>query len=327
MADLSTTYMGLKLKNPIIAASSGLTDTLEKVKTLEKDGIGAIVLKSLFEEQIQMEIDSLGVNNMFNTYTDAENYVSYYTKEQNVNKYLTLIEESKKAVDVPIIASINCMSAGEWVNFAKKIETAGADGIELNMFILPSDADLSGVEIESIYFDLVEKITSIVNIPIALKISSYFSGMANTLVKLSNTKISSLVMFNRFYNPDIDLETESLTSNRIYSVPEENSNNLRWIGILSGKLNCDISSTTGIVDGESALKNMLVGANTVQIASTLYKNSTSYIGTILNEMEAWMDSKNYSSLSDLIGKLNASSIKHPIVFERSQFMKYYSDHH
>ena len=327
MADLSTTYMGLKLKNPLIAASSGLTDTLEKVKTLAKDGIGAIVLKSLFEEQIQMEIDSLGVNNMFNTYTDAENYVSYYTKEHNVNKYLTLIEESKKAVDVPIIASINCMSAGEWVNFAKKIEAAGADGIELNMFILPSDADLSGVEIESIYFDLVEKITSIVNIPIALKISSYFSGMANTLVKLSNTKVSSLVMFNRFYNPDIDLETESLTSNRIYSVPEENSNNLRWIGILSGKLNCDISSTTGIVDGESALKNILVGANTVQIASTLYKNSTTYIGTILNEMEAWMDSKNYSSLSDLIGKLNASNIKHPIVFERSQFMKYYSDHH
>ncbi len=327
MADLSTTYMGLKLKNPLIAASSGLTDTLEKIKTLAKDGIGAIVLKSLFEEQIQMEIDSLGVNNMFNTYTDAENYVSYYTKENNVNTYLTLIEESKKAVDVPIIASINCMSVGEWVDFAKKIEAAGADAIELNMFILPSDADLSGEEIESIYFDLVDKIAAIVNIPIALKISSYFSGMANTLVKLSNTKISSLVMFNRFYNPDIDLETESLTSNRIYSVPEENSNNLRWIGILSGKLNCDISSTTGIENGETALKNILVGAKTVQIASTLYKNSTSYIGTILNEMEAWMDSKKYTSLSEITGKLNASNIKHPIVFERSQFMKYYSDHH
>ncbi len=327
MADLSTTYMGLKLKNPLIAASSGLTDTLEKVKTLADDGIGAIVLKSLFEEQIQMEIDSLGVNNMFNTYTDAENYVSYYTKEHNVNKYLTLIEESKKAVDIPIIASINCMSAGEWVDFAKKIESAGADAIELNMFILPSDAELSGKEIEAVYFDLIEKITSILKIPIALKISSYFSGMANTLVKLSNSGISSLVMFNRFYNPDIDLETETLTSNRIYSVPEENSNNLRWIGILSGKVNCDISSTTGIENGETALKNILVGAKTVQIASTLYKNSTNYIGTMLRDMDAWMDSKNYASLSEITGKLNASNIKHPIVFERSQFMKYYSDHH
>ena len=327
MADLSTIYMGLKLKNPLIAASSGLTDTLEKVKTLANDGIGAIVLKSLFEEQIQMEIDSLGVNNMFNTYTDAENYVSYYTKEHNVNKYLTLIEESKKAVDVPIIASINCMSASEWIKFAKKIEDAGADAIELNMFILPSDVNLTGEDIESIYFDLVSKITSIVNIPIALKISPYFSGMANTLVKLSNSGISSLVMFNRFYNPDIDLETETLRSNRIYSVPEENSNNLRWIGILSGKLNCDISSTTGVNDGLTAIKNILVGANTVQIASTLYKNTTSYIGTMLKEMETWMDSKKYKSLSEITGKLNASNIKHPIVFERSQFMKYYSDHH
>ncbi|MEA2040954.1 MAG: dihydroorotate dehydrogenase-like protein [Bacteroidota bacterium] len=325
MINLETTYMGLQLKNPLIAASSGLTDSVDKIKTLAEDGIGAIVLKSLFEEQIQMEI---GVNStMFDGYTDDQNYVTYYTKEYNVNKYLTLIEESKKAVDVPIIASINCMSAGEWVDFAKKIESAGADAIELNMFILPSNTELTGEKIESVYFDLVDKITSIVKIPVALKISSYFSGMANTLVKLSNSGISSLVLFNRFYNPDIDLETETLTSNRIYSVPEENSNNLRWVGILSGKVNCDISSTTGIENGETAIKNILVGAKTVQIASTLYKNSTTYIGTILKDMESWLDSKNYKSLSEITGKLNASNIKHPIVFERSQFMKYYSNHH
>jgi len=327
MADLSTTYMGLKLKNPLIAASSALTDTLEKVKTLAKEGIGAIVLKSLFEEQIQMEIDSLGTNNMFNTYSETENYVSYYTKENNINNYLKLIEESKKAVDVPIIASINCRSAGEWINFAKKIEDAGADAIELNMFILPSDVNLTGEEIEAIYFNLVKKITSVIKIPIALKISSYFSGMANTLVKLSNSGISSLVMFNRFYNPDIDLKTETLISSRIYSVPEENSNNLRWIGILSGKLSCDISSTTGVDNGLTAIKNILVGANTVQIASTLYKNSTNYVGTMLQEMKTWLDSKNYKSISEITGKLNSSNIKHPLVYERSQFMKYYSNHH
>lgn len=327
MADLSTTYMGLKLKNPLIAASSALTDTLEKVITLAKEGIGAIVLKSLFEEQIQMEIDALGTNNMFNTYSEAENYVSYYTKEHNVNNYLKLIEDAKKAVDVPIIASINCKSAGEWTNFAKKIEDAGADAIELNMFILPSDENVSGEEIEKTYFDLISEIKSIVQIPIALKISSYFSGMANTLVKLSNSGISSLVMFNRFYNPDVDLDTETLTSSRIYSVPEENSNNIRWIGILSGKLNCDISSTTGIDNGLTAMKNILVGANTVQIASALYKHSTHYVGTMLKEMENWMNSKNYKSISELTGKLNSTNIKHPLVYERSQFMKYYSNHH
>jgi dihydroorotate dehydrogenase (fumarate) len=326
MIDLSTSYMGLKLKNPIIAASSGLTDSVEKVVNLAKEGIGAVVLKSLFEEQILMEVNSLKMNNMFNSYTEAENYISYYTREHNVNEYLKLIEESKKAVDIPIIASINCVSAGEWIQFAKKIESAGADAIELNMFILPSDPRMKGVDIENIYFEIISQLKNLISIPIAVKLSPYFSGMADTMVKLSDTGIGALVMFNRFYNPDIDLMSEKLTISRIFSVPEENTNNLRWIGLLSGKLNCDISSTTGIDSGQAVLKNILAGAGTVQIASVLYKHSIKYISEILEQINTWMISKNYSNINTLRGKLSASNIKHPVIYERAQFMKYYSEH-
>jgi len=327
MANLNTTYMGLQLKNPVIAASSGLTDSPEKVKHLEDEGIAALVLKSLFEEQIMMDVDAQGIRNMFNTFTDTENYVSYYTKEHNISEYLKLIENTKKTVNIPVIASINCISAGEWVNFAKRIENSGADALELNMFILPSDSELTSQQIENIYFEVVSKIKEITSLPIALKISSYFSGMANTLIKLSNSGISALVMFNRFYNPDIDLEKELITSSRLFSVPEENDNNIRWIGLLSGKLNCDISSTTGIVNGNSAIKNILVGAQTVQIASALYQHKSGFIKKTLNEIETWMQNKNYKSLDDFRGKLNASNVKHPVMYERAQFMKYYSDYH
>jgi dihydroorotate dehydrogenase (fumarate) len=327
MADLNTSYMGLQLKNPFIAASSGLTDSKEKIKHLEEEGIAAVVLKSLFEEQILMDIDAQGVNNMFNTFTDAENYVSYYTKQHSIKEYLKLIEDSKKAVDIPVIASINCLSAGEWVNFAKQIEHSGADALELNMFILPSDPEYTSEQIEHIYFEVVSKIKEITSLPVALKISSYFSAMANTLIKLSDSGISALVMFNRFYNPDIDLEKELITSSRLFSVPEENDNNLRWIGLLSGKLNCDISSTTGIISGSSALKNILVGAQTVQIASALYQNKSGFIQKMLNEFETWMQDKNYGYIDEFRGKLNASNVKHSVMYERAQFMKYYSDYH
>jgi len=325
--DLSTNYMGLKLKNPLIASSSGMTDSVEKIKMLYDEGIAAIVLKSIFEEQILREIDSLGVNNVYGTYQDAENYVSFYTREHNLNNYIQLIQDAKKEVDIPIIASISCISDNEWVEYAKKIEAAGADGIELNMFILPSDPKLNGREIEQVYFDVVKHIKEQVNIPIALKLGSYFSGMADTMIKLSNTGISSLVLFNRFYTPDIDLDTEKVISSNIYSTPNENGNTLRWISILSKKVDCDLSASTGIHDGKALIKNLLAGANTVQVASVLYKKEISYISEMLKELEDWMTSKKYSNLNEVIGKLSSKHIKKPMMYERSQFMKYFSNHY
>ncbi len=325
MIDLSTEYMGLKLKNPIIAASSGLTDTAEKVKKLEDSGVGAVVLKSLFEEQIRMEVDSLGMNNMFNTFSDNENYIAFYTKQNTVNEYLQLIKDSKAKVDIPVIASINCYSMGEWVEFAQKIEKAGANGIELNMFILPGDTDLKGEEIEKKYFNIIQKVQEHTSLPIAVKLSYYFSGMGEILKRISQTGIKGMVLFNRFYNPDVDLENEKIKPTRIFSVPEENSMCIRWIGLLSEKVNCDMAASTGVNDGFAALKNILVGATAIQVASALYQNKPAHIGEMLNQMESWMQKKNYNSVKELIGKLNYS--KHNVeLYERAQFMKYYSSY-
>ncbi|MBN1199237.1 MAG: diguanylate cyclase, partial [Bacteroidales bacterium] len=187
MADLSTVYMGLKLRNPIIIASCGFTDSVEEIKKLESHGAGAVVLKSLFEEQILMDVDEQRVNNIYGTYADVENYVSFYTKKRRLDDYLTLIGESKAQTSIPIIASINCISNSQWVEFAGKIADAGADGLELNMFIMPSDEQFTGPEIEQIYFDVVNKVKEQTNLPIALKISYFFSGMANLTLRLSQS--------------------------------------------------------------------------------------------------------------------------------------------
>lgn len=325
MIDLSTEYMGLNLKNPIIAASSGLTDSAEKIKKLEDNGVGAVVLKSLFEEQIRMEVDSLGMNNMFDTYSDNENYIAFYTKQNTVNEYLQLIKDSKAKVDIPVIASINCYSMGEWVEFAQKIEKAGADGIELNMFILPGDTEIKGEEIEQKYFDIIQKVKELTALPIAVKLSYYFSGMGEILTRISQTGIKGMVLFNRFYNPDVDLDNEKIKPSRIFSVPEENSMCIRWIGLLSDKVNCDLAASTGVNDGFAALKNILVGATAVQVASALYQNKLDIIGQMLKQMEGWMQKKGYSSVKEIIGKLNYS--KHNVeLYERAQFMKYYSSY-
>jgi dihydroorotate dehydrogenase (fumarate) len=327
MADLITKYMGFELKNPIIAASSGLTDNVKSIVGLEKAGVAAIVLKSIFEEQILREIDSLNVNNMYNSFAEVENMVSFYTKEHNINEYIKLIEESKKSVSIPVFASINCFSSSEWTKFAKRAENAGADAVELNMFILPSDPKFTGEDIENIYFDVVKKVKEEIKIPVALKIGTYFSGMANFIQKLSYSGIDALVLFNRFYSPDIDLNTEEITNASIFSNPPENLNNIRWISILSPIVKCDIASSTGIHDGSDIIKNILVGASAVQIASTLYKNSPKQIGLMLEQIENWMKSKKYENLSELKGKLSTKNVKYPILYERSQFMKYFSNHH
>lgn len=324
MVDLSTKYMGFNLKNPIIAASSGMTDTVDKVKNLEINGAGAVVLKSLFEEQIMMEIDAVTSSNIYNNYGDADDYISYYTRKHNVDNYLKLIEGSKEQVDIPVIASLNSFSIGQWVNFAERIESAGADALELNMFILPGDQKFSGQEIEETYFDIIKAVRKNTSLPIAIKLSTYFSGMADSFIKMSREDISAMVLFNRFYSPDVDLDKEEMVSSQIFSRPGENSNTIRWIGMISDKVKCDLAASNGIADGYDVLKNLLVGAKAVQIASTIYKNSAKHIDLMLKQMEAWMVQKRYKSLDEFIGKLSYKKIEKPIIYERAQFMKYFS---
>lgn len=323
MLDLSTTYMGLKLKNPIIIGSAGLTDSVEKLKKLEANGAAAVVLKSIFEEQILMEGNHLQSDHT--PHAEELDYIRNYTRDHNLGEYLNLISNAKKELSIPLIASVNCTSASEWTTFAKKIEKAGADAIELNMFVLPGDPTRKGADIEEIYFDIISKVREQVSLPIGVKLSFYFSGLANTVFELSVRKIDGIVLFNRFYRPDIDLDKMELVSADVFSVPQENALPLRWVGLLSGKVKCDLAATTGIHDGKTVVKNLLAGAKAVQIASVIYQKGSEYIKDMLTEIEEFMKAHNYESVNDFIGKLNSKQAVDPAKYERSQFMRYFSD--
>ena len=323
MADLKTTYMGLQLKNPIIAGSSNLTGSIDKIRELEDNGISAIVLKSIFEEQISMEIGSIGQDAM--AHTEGYDYISQYTKQFNVEKYLNLIRDAKEKTNIPVIASINCVSDGEWVSFAEKITSAGADALELNIFLLPGDFKKEADTIEKSYFDIIKAVSDQTNIPISVKISSYFTALANTIFRISLSGVSGIVLFNRFFQPDINIENMEVIAADIYSTRRENSHPLRWIGMLSDNVKCDLVASTGVHEGEDVLKNILVGAKAVQVVSSIYKNGPSHIKKMLDDLNIMMDKKSFSSISDITGKLSQKNIENPEIFERVQFMKYYAN--
>ena len=326
MTNLKTTFMGLELKNPVIVGSSGLTDSVEKIIKLEKFGIGAVVLKSLFEEQILMEMGESGNQNFYD-YPEAHDYARYYTKERSLNDYLNLIKDAKKSVSIPVIASVNCVSSKEWVSFSKDIENAGADALEINVSMLPSDINHSSTENEKIYFDIISEVRKNIKIPISLKMSSYSAGLAQLIQKLSWTKnLDAFVLFNRYYSPDIDINKMKITSSNIFSFPEEISTSLRWIALLSDKIKLPLVASTGIHDSEGVIKQILAGAQAVQVVSTIYKNKEKYIAEIINGIENWMNKNNYNSLDDFRGLLSYEKAKNAASFERVQFMKYYSNH-
>ena len=325
MADLRTRYMGLSLRNPIIVGSSGLTNSVDKIKELEKMGAGAVVLKSLFEEQIRFQINhSVTQSESIYSYPEAEDYIGNYTKESNVSEYLDLIRKCKSAVSIPIIASVNCVSSIEWTNFAQKIQEAGADALELNIFILPSDPKRNSEQNEQVYFDIAMAIIKQVSIPVALKISYYFSSLTNTALKLSWTGIKGMVLFNRFYSPDIDIDKFEVTSSNVLSSPDEISTSLRWVAMLSDRLHCDISASTGVHNGEGVIKQLLAGAKAVQITSCLYKNGTGVIPEMLKFIETWMDKHGFKTTNDFIGKMSFKEADNPAAYERVQFMKHFA---
>ena len=325
MANLSTTYMGLKLKNPIIIGSSGLTNSVENIKEAAANGAAAVVLKSLFEEQILHSAShTLMQNQGSNYYPEAEDYIRNYTRSSDLDNYLKLIRDSKKAVDIPIIASINCVSSREWTDFAKKIEEAGADALELNIFVLPSDPTKSGEQNEALYFDILEKITKTVKIPVSAKVSYYFSGMAKMALKLSWTGISGLVLFNRFFSPDIDIDNFEVKATNVFSTPAELSTSLRWVAMLSSQVQCDIAASTGIHDGKAVIKQLLAGAKVVQVASVIYKKGFKEVQFMLDEITVYMDQHNFKTLDQFIGRMSVKKAENPAAYERVQFMKHFS---
>jgi len=331
MANLSTTYLGLKLKNPIIASSSTLTSNVENIIKLEKSGVSAVVLRSIFEEEITLEANKFIEGAVKEGYDEGLfDYYDKKVKQNNVNNYLELIKDAKSAVDIPIIASVNCKSNHEWIYFAKKIEEAGADALELNMFFLPSWSKRTVQENEALYFDIVAKVLERISIPVTLKVSHYFSDLPTMLLKLSKTGIKGLVLFNKFFTPDFDIETEKMTQNYVYSSPQDIVLPLRWISILSNMLkkeendNCNLVASTGVHDGEGAIKQIFAGADAVQIASTLYINGFDQVGKILTTLDFWMKKKDYSSLNDFKGKMSGT-IENTEQHERIQFMKNFGD--
>ncbi len=326
MADLSTDYLGITLRNPVVIGSSGLTSSVENIKKLEQSGAGAVVLKSIFEEEIAFEYDDMLKEAAEGGYNlDQFDYYDYQIKGDKIDNYIKLIEESKKNVSIPVIPSINCIYSYEWTFFAKQLQEVGADALELNMFFLPSDFDRTSEEKERAYFEIIEKIQKTVSIPIALKISYYFSNLGQMIQKLSNTGISGLVLFNRFYSPDFNIDNFEVTSTNVLSSPSELPLSLRWIAIMAERANCDLAASTGVHDGTGVIKQILAGANAVQVVSAIYKNGMGYIQEMLKTVEEWMEKNGYNSLSEFRGKMSQAKSINPAAYERVQFMKYFGD--
>ena len=328
MSKLTTNYLGIELKNPIIVGSSSLTNSVEKIKKIEEAGAGAVVLKSLFEEQILHEANHQIHSSAGTDHPEAIEYIQNYNRDNSVEEYLQLIKDAKKEVEIPVIASINCFSSSEWMDFAKKIEEAGADALELNVYILNTDKNSDSAQYEELYYKLIKEITSTIKIPVAVKLSPYFSNLVQVVDKLYAFGAKGVVLFNRFYEPDVDIDKLTLTTSSVLSSPSDIRKSLRWVAIISDKVQkIDISSSTGVHDGEAAIKQLLVGAQTVQVCSTLYKNGTEVVSKIISEIEEWMQSKEFNSIEDFRGMMSYKNMKNPALYERVQFMKHFSEWH
>lgn len=322
MEKLSTSYLGLTLKSPLIVSSSRLTSTLGHLKEAEDSGAGAVVLKSLFEEQINYYVHAVSSQS---DYPEADDYISNYVHSNSVENYLEMIRQAKKNLSIPVIPSINCYTAKGWTGFARNMAEAGADAIEINVFFLPVDRKKTAAESEKLYFELIENIKKTVKIPVALKIGFRFSNILYMVDQFYNRGVNGLVMFNRFYEPDIDIDKMELIPASVLSQEIERRYVLRWIGMASAqKLKIDISASTGVHSGQDAVKYLLAGANSVQVCSVLYSKGISYLKTMNQQIAGWMDSKGFGSIDEFRGKLNYANYDKPGAFERTQFMKYFS---
>ena len=325
MADISTRFFGLKLKSPVIAASSSMTGHAEQVIKLAEAGAGAIVLKSIFEEEIFHELqEELSLRTSLNSDPEYLDYFDYVIKEETIRKYLNLIIEVKAKTAVPIVASINCVSSSDWTLFARKIEEAGADALELNMFIAPSDVSKSSENHEQFYLETVQRVLQAVGIPVSVKISHYFSNLSGMVKKLAETGIAGITVFNRFYSPDIDIQSETIVVADVLSTPHDYLLPLKWTGILSGQIKIDLSATSGIHTAETALKFLLSGASAVQIASVIYHEGPSAITRMNQQISDWMDKKGYKSIVEFQGSLSLAATSAQ-AWERTQFMKYFGE--
>ena len=321
MVNLQTTYMGLNLANPFIVAASGLTDSVDKVKKAAAAGAGAVVLKSLLEEDIVSAVQKDASLDTYSIHPEAAEYINELGMLSHPDSYLELVEESVKAVDIPVIASLNCFTDKWWHDYAVRIEKMGAAALELNVALVPVSVKESPESVEDTICNMVKKAVESVNIPVAVKIGSNFSSLPAFVNKLRKAGASAVVLFNRFYRPDIDIDTLEFKNGDPLSDAAEYSQVLRWTGILSDLVECDFSASTGIHDSDTAIKMILAGANTVQICTVLYKKGVSYLTTMISEMEKWMDEKGYENISDFFSMLSLEDDEKHVFYQRLQYVK------
>ncbi len=319
---VKTTYAGLNISNPLVVSSSWLTNSVDNVLRLEKAGIGAIVLKSLFEEQIRSESEELI---RVSSYPVANEYITAYTRVGLIAEYTALIRGCKAACTIPIIASINCHTVGEWGSYARSLQVAGADALELNIFFLNSNKNYEYGAYEQQHVEIVKSVRRHTTLPLIVKIGSQITNPVCLIDQLRAAGASAVVLFNRFYNPDIDIDRLNYSSGEVYSSPTDFYQTLRWTGLVSANVpKVDIAASSAIFDAETVIKCLLAGANVAYLCSTIYKNGIEVIAQINAELEMWMYSKDFKSIAEFRGLLNAANMVHTPNFDRHQFMKYAS---
>jgi dihydroorotate dehydrogenase (fumarate) len=329
MADLSTTYLGLKLAHPLVASPSPLTEDLDNVRRLEDAGAAAIVLHSLFEEQITLESTWLDERLSAGTESFAES-LTYFPDMTSYNLgpegYLECVRKAKAAVGVPVIGSLNGTSVGGWIDYAKKIEQAGADALELNIFYIPTDPEMTGADVEQRYVDLAAKVKASVNIPVAVKLGLYFSSLPNMAQRLDEAGVDGLVMFNRFYQPDFDLENLEVFPTLILSSPYELLLRIHWVAILYGRIRADMAVTGGVHSGLDALKAMMAGARVAMMTSALLRNGIPHLARVREELVRWMEEHEYESIRQMQGSMSQRAVADPSAFVRANYMRVLSSY-
>lgn len=322
--DLSTTYLGLKLKNPVVASASPLSQTLDGIRRLEDAGVGAVVMHSLFEEQIYLESVTLSDHLDRGAYSTAE-ALSYFPEMKaygvGPEQYLELLHAAKRAVSVPVVGSLNGTTPGGWIEYARLIEEAGADALELNVYFIPANPYVTGETVERRYFDILRDVKSCVSIPVAVKLSPYFSSIGDVSRRLVDEGADALVFFNRFYQPDFDLERLEVEPRLVLSRPHELRLPLCWVAILYGELLADFAVTSGVHAYEDVLKSLMAGAKVSMMASELLQNGLGRVGVILSEIREWMERNEYESINQMIGSMSRANVADPAAFERANYMK------
>lgn len=322
MVDLSTTYLGVSLKNPLVVAASSISSYVDRVKLAEEAGAGALVIRSLFEEQIEYDRQALAEFLASGADGYAES-TSYYPqlKHGGPKEHLMWVEKTRKAVQMPLFASLNAVTPGAWVDYARQLAGTGVDGLEINYYIVPTDPDMSGSVIENRLYDIIERIRAEVSLPLAVKLSPFLTAPANVVRELEKRGVKGVVLFNRFLQPDIDPDSESLHSEMVLSTPAELKLPLRWVAILYGRTGVDLALNTGAHTGRDVVKGLLAGARVVQLAATLLKNGIPYLSTMLIHLQSWMEEKGYETLDDFRGNLSQKNVPDPDAFERAQYVK------